>query len=59
MVPMISFAKQRHRHRKQIYGYQQGKVGGGMGSKRNWEIGIEIYTLYISNSLYFSIALQI
>ena len=43
--------KQTHRHRKQTYGYQKGKVGGGI----NQEFGnnIYIYTLlvikYINN----------
>ena len=43
MVQMNLFAKQKqsHRCRKQTYGYQGGKGGGGM----NWEIGIDIYTL--------------
>ena len=34
-------SKQTHRLGKQIYGYQRGKVGGGI----NWETGIDIYTL--------------
>ena len=33
--------KQSHRCRKQTYGYQVGKKGGGI----NWEIGTDIYTL--------------
>ena len=33
--------KQSHRCRKQTYGYQGGKGGGGI----NWETGIDIYTL--------------
>ena len=33
--------KQTHRLRKQTYGYQRGKVGGGI----NWEVGINIDTL--------------
>ena len=33
--------KQSHRYRKQTYGYQRGKVGGGI----NWEIRIDTYTL--------------
>ena len=33
--------KQSHRCKKQTYGYQGGKVGGGI----NWEIGNDIYTL--------------
>ena len=43
MVQMNLFAKQKqsHRCRKQTYGYQGGKGGGGM----NCEIGIDIYTL--------------
>ena len=35
--------KQRHRGREQMYGYQGGKGWGG----RNWEIGIDTYTLLI------------
>ena len=36
--------KQDYRCRKQIYGHQGGKVGGGI----NWETGIDIHTrLYI------------
>ena len=40
---MILFAKQKYRHRgrEQMYGYQGGSGGGG----RNWEIGIDTYTL--------------
>ena len=39
---MNLFTKQTHRHRKQTYGYQRGKVGvGGI----NWEFGINVYTL--------------
>ena len=41
MIQMNLFIKQTHRHRKQTYGYQRGKVGEGI----NWEIGIDIYTL--------------
>ena len=33
--------KQSQRCRKQTYGYQRGKGGGGI----NWETGIDIYTL--------------
>ena len=33
--------KQRHRWREQIYGYP----GGNGGDRKNWEIGIETYTL--------------
>ena len=33
--------KQTHRHRKETYGYQGKKGGGGM----NWEIWIDMYTL--------------
>ena len=33
--------KKSHRHRKQTYGYQRGKVWGGI----NQEFGINIYTL--------------
>ena len=35
--------KQRHRLREQMYGYQGGKGWGG----RNWETGIDTYTLLI------------
>ena len=44
MIQMNLFTKQKqtHRHRKQIYGYQKGKVEGRI----NWEIGINIYTIY-------------
>ena len=40
---MNLFTKQKwsHRCRKQTYGYQGGKAGGGI----NWEIVIDIYTL--------------
>ena len=43
MAQMNLFTKQKqsHRRRKQTYGYQGGKGGGGI----NWEIGIDIYTL--------------
>ena len=49
---MKSFLKQKetHRHRKQAYGYQRGKVGreGGI----SWEFGINIYILlYIKQSV--------
>ena len=49
MVSMILFAKQkqRHRHREQMHEYQEGKVGGG----RNWEIGIDTYTLLVVASV--------
>ena len=49
MVSMIFFAKQkqRHRHREQMHGYQEGQVGGG----RSWEIGIGTYTLLIVASV--------
>ena len=33
--------KQTHRPKTQTYGYQRGKVGGGI----NWQFGIDIYTL--------------
>ena len=41
---MDLFTKQKltHRSRNQTYGYQRGNVGGRM----NWEIGIDIYTIY-------------
>ena len=43
MIQMNLFTKQKqtHRLRKQTYGYQRGKIGGGI----NWEFGIDIYTL--------------
>ena len=43
MIQMNLFTKykQTHRLRKQSYGYQRGKEGGGI----NWEFGINIYTL--------------
>ena len=43
MIQVNLFTKQKqiHRLRKQTYGYQRGKVGGGI----NWESGIDIYTL--------------
>ena len=43
MIQMNLFIKQKqtHKHRKQTYGYQRGKVGRGI----NWEAGISIYTL--------------
>ena len=42
-IQMNLFTKQKqtHRLRKQTYGYQRGKVGGGI----NWEVGINIDTL--------------
>ena len=49
---MKSFPKQKetHRHRKQVYGYQRGKIGGEGGI--NWEFGINIYILlYIKQSV--------
>ena len=36
-----SYLQNRLTNRKQTYGYQRGKVGGGI----NWEIGVDIYTL--------------
>ena len=48
MVQMNWFAGQklRHRCRGQTYGHQRGKVvGGGGGRVKNWEIGIDMYTL--------------
>ena len=41
-MEMILFTKQKqtHRHRKQSYGYQRGRVGGGI----NYEFGINIHT---------------
>ena len=43
MVQMNLFAKQKQRHRcrEQTYGHQ-----GGKGVWMNWEIGIDIYTLF-------------
>ena len=43
MIQMNLFTKQKQTHRvqKQIYGYQRGKVGGGI----HQEIGINVYTL--------------
>ena len=41
MVQMNLFTKQSHRCRKQTYGYQWGKSGGGI----NWKIGIDIHAL--------------
>ena len=35
--------KQRHRCREKMYGYQGGKGWGG----RNWEIGVDTYTVLI------------
>ena len=35
--------KQTHRHTKKTHGYQRGKGWGG----RNWEMGIDTYTLLI------------
>ena len=42
VVQMNLFAKQKQRHRcrEQTYGHQGGKEGG----RRNWEIGVDIYT---------------
>ena len=41
---MNLFTKQKQTQscRKQTYGYQRGKVGGG---DRNWEFGVNRYTL--------------
>ena len=39
--------KQTHRHRKQTYGYQRGKVGGGI----NQEFGVKIYTLLYTKQI--------
>ena len=36
-------SRNRHKGRKQLYGYQRGKVGDG----RNWKIGIDTYVLLI------------
>ena len=43
MVQMILFVKQKHRYscRGQMYGHEGGKTG------RNWEIGIDTYSLLI------------
>ena len=41
MIPRYLFIKQIHRHRKQTYGYQRGKVGGDI----NWKIGLDTHTL--------------
>ena len=40
-VNLFTKQKQTHRLRKQTYGYQRGKVGGGI----NDEFGINRYTL--------------
>ena len=48
MVQMNWFAGQRLRHRcrEQMYGHKGGKAAGGEGGGvRNWEIGIDMYTL--------------
>ena len=42
-VNLFTKQKQTYRHRKQSYGYQRGRVGGGI----NKEFGINIDTLYI------------
>ena len=44
MIQMNLFTKQKqtHRHRKQTYSYQRGKVGGG---GINGKFGNDIYTL--------------
>ena len=49
MVLMSQFAGQklRHRCREQTYGHQVGKVVGGVGGVMNWEIGIDMDTLYV------------
>ena len=36
-------SKNRHRRREQMYGYQVGEGGSG----KNWEIGMDTYTLLI------------
>ena len=43
IVSVILFVKEEYRHRcrEQLYGYQAGRRGG-----MNWEIGIDVYTLY-------------
>ena len=40
-INLFTKQKQTYRLRKQTCGYQRGKVGG----ERNWEFGIDIYTL--------------
>ena len=40
-VNLFTKQKQTYRHRKQSYGYQRGRVGGGI----NKEFGINIHTL--------------
>ena len=49
---MNLFTKQKQNHRcsKQTYGYQGGK-GGGI----NWEIGIDIYTVYVYIYVYTTV----
>ena len=38
MIQMNLFMKQIHRHRKQTYGYQRGKLGGGRRDRlRVWD----------------------
>ena len=39
MIQINLFTKQKetHRHRKQTYGYQRGKVGGGGNKLGVWE----------------------
>ena len=37
-MSLLAKQKQKHRCREQIYGHQEGKE-----SRRNWEIGIDIY----------------
>ena len=39
--------KQSYRYRKQTYGYQGERVGGGI----NWEVGTDIYTLLCINQI--------
>ena len=42
MMVLFAKQKQRHRHKEQMYRYQ----GEGQGGK-NWETGLDIYTLLI------------
>ena len=39
-INLLTKQKQTHRYRRQTYGYQRGKVGGG---GENWEFGIDMY----------------
>ena len=46
-MDLFAKQKQKYQYREQIYGYQEGKEGGGM----NWEIGTDIYVYTTMNKI--------